>query len=225
MQLLICDNKKISSYELPEKVEAFYLINYLSTHEGIQEAINLEADNGYWTLSSDETLKITQNGATVEKVVLNDYSNYELHFSDLEQSIYIQVMPDFEVYNKISVQDIISINIGSDANCNIVYNNSKTLLNHAIIIRNNSELELKTINSEEGLVYVNLKKVEESNLKLGDVIFINGLKIIIMGDILLINNPENKVALRGLTVFNSESNQRSNEYTPVTESEKNVKLL
>lgn len=224
MKLLICDNYKINSYQLPKKIEEFYMINYNNPEESIQETINLVAEDGHWVINSDDALSIKNDGSIIEKAVLDSYTNYQINFGDLEQSIYIQIMPEFESYTKVSIQDVTNITIGSSNSCNIMYSNSRTLFNHATITKNNNILSIKVENSSECIIYVNMKRVKETTLQLGDVIFINGLRIILMDDIILLNNPNQKVLLTGLTVIQTSRSKNENKYTPVTEIERNVKL-
>ena len=203
MKLLICNPYKIDPYQLPDKIEDFYMINYSCMDNTLVETITLEAEEGRWKLRSDENMKLFLSGKMVERAFLMEYVNYKIQFDDLEFPIYLQMVPDLESFGEISIQDISTITIGCSSTCNINYQNQETLLNHAIINLkdHNNNYTIKG-NSDGGAVYVNLKRVNEKDLQLGDVIFINGLKIIWMNNYIKVNNPNQKVTIMGLNIVN-----------------------
>ena len=106
-------------------------------------------------------------------------------------------------------------------NSNIQYGDASIKDPHATI---NIANGLSTITSAENApIYLNGHRVVSSPLKLGDVIFINGLKIIWMDNFIKVNNPANKMKLNGLNLSNLVFSD-ANNYTKVTESERNIKL-
>ncbi len=221
MKLFVYDKYRVNVYPLPDKVEDFYMINYYYGSESILETITLEAKDGVWTMNTDETVHLTFNGKPIDHAVLSEYTNYEIKFADLDEVLSIQVVPNTEDYVDLSMKGISNIMIGSGPSCHINYNNNRTLLNHANISVVNNQYVIKGLDDVNGFVYVNKKRIQQHSLQFGDVIFINGLKIIWMDQYIRINNPNNKIAIAGLNRIELE--KKSNDYTPTTETERNMK--
>lgn len=113
MKLFVCDSNKINSYQLPDKVEDFYMINYLYDDTSSQISVTLKAENGRWIIKSDESVAIYSDGMIVNEAALDDYASYQVKFSDLDFFIYIQIMPDIEPYAELSIQNLSTITIGN----------------------------------------------------------------------------------------------------------------
>ena len=48
MRLLICDKDRITFHQLPEAVQDFYIVNYISAEDNISEMLTLEEVDGVW---------------------------------------------------------------------------------------------------------------------------------------------------------------------------------
>lgn len=221
MKLLVADSKKISYYNLPKVVEDYFMVDYV--YNDIQEAITLVAKNGNWYLSSDSNVQVIDNGNIAQNVIVNEYLYYMVHFVDINTNVVIFVMPDIIDYSEALIKDLSTLTIGSSSDCNIYYNNSLTLPNHVQITKNTNYYILTALNNENGLVYVNNKRIKTQILHLGDVIFVNGIVIIWMEAFIKFNNPSNLVNLHGLQAYNREPNDYC-KYVPTTDAEKNINL-
>ena len=69
-----------------------------------------------------------------------------------------------------------------------------------------------------------VKATRVGDLKVGDVIFINGLKIIWMKSFMKINNPKQSVAVTGFESYEDLNVIDNDKYTPVSDEEANADL-
>ena len=130
---------------------------------------------------------------------------------------------DEETY-KLDFKNLKSITIGSSPNTNIYYRNNLTSEIHAEIKFVNNEWYLAGSADDSFRTYVNGERVLTAKLNTGDVIFINGLKIIWMKSFIKINNPKQTVSVTGLSAFEELDVIDNTKYTPVTDEEANVDL-
>ena len=129
-----------------------------------------------------------------EEILLNDYEifnvavKYYLNYSILFCS------PSFENFNKYKVNGDFDITIGSAANNTVFFNSVLLLPNHAKITREVGKYYITNFDIQNGC-YVNDVQIGTNKTRLfnGDIVFIMGLRLIIVGDFLFINNPMNQV--------------------------------
>ena len=224
VRLIICDDYKMISYSLPEKIEDFYMVNYYNHDLDITETIMLEPIDNKWVINNNDSINLYFNNNIVPRVTLEPYLSCQIKFGDFNNPINLIVMPDNLDHFEVKVNNLPSISIGSANNCNIIYADSKVLFNQATISFTNDRYVLKVNNENNSHVYVNYYNTVEKVLSLGDVIFINGLEIIWMESFMKLNNPNNKLKLAGLNLIQRSNNDNRNSYNPITESERNIKL-
>ncbi len=220
MKLIICDAFKINTYQLPEKIEDFYIINDTFGKDLLKETIYLDGYQNTWSIKADETIQITSNNEIVQMAVLEDYASYHLKFSDLDNILYLYVVPDFEFYFSLRLTEQ-SITIGNTKEDTICYLISDIIPSN-ITINFVNNCYIITENGKNSNLYINSKKVKQKVLELGDVIFFFGLKIIFMDTYVKLNNPKESVSSYSLPNMVEEA--INNNYTPPTDFEKNVKL-
>ena len=94
-----------------------------------------------------------------------------------------------------------------------------------IIYKQNNYWFLEDNGFEQTKVYVNNQRIKKTTLKLGDVIFTNGLKIIWMDSFIRLNNPNNKIktTLKTRKIYQDQDNNE-NILTPVKDTEKSIVL-
>ncbi len=214
MKLIILDELALKSYELPSSQKTFN-INYRN------EIITVNKQNDKWFLSSSKNMDISLNGQLVDKVELNDYTIFTIHHKVVNKEVTVIASPGIDKYSVCSITELSEVTIGMSNNTTIQYGDGLIKDPHASIKIANDTGVITA--AENALVYVNNKAIKSQTLKLGDVIFIYGLRIIWMGNFIKVNNPSNKVTLNGLQASNLVF-QEADKYTKVTESERNTKL-
>ena len=126
MKILIGDEKRIQSFEIPKIADNFYMLNfkYVCNNQTYNETLTLKQVNGEsWGIIEDEKLKIYYNGEEYQNTILQENLQLDLVFADLPQICTIYVVSDYIQYVPYTTNNIKEITIGSAANCNIHYEN------------------------------------------------------------------------------------------------------
>lgn len=114
-----------------------------------------------------------------EIATLEEYEYQPIQIKGRSDSIGIYCVPSVEEnLTRYSVQNG-AITIGSSNDVSISYLNNHVLPHHvAITPQQNGEYIISAPDDESHFVYVNDKRLTTTKLKVGDVIFLYGLKII-----------------------------------------------
>ena len=225
MKVLLIDKNRISKYNLPEKIEDSFVISY-KTLSGKECVITLEAVNNNWVLKSNGSVNVCNGTNGINQINLIDYSGYLLKVLGVDNFIILYAMPtsEKETY-KLDVTGIPKISIGSSDQCNICYHNNSVHQVHAEITLQNNEWYVNCCGDKKYQTFLNNSLVEKAEkLKLGDVIFINGFKLIWMNTFIQINNPNKQITTAGLKNYVNQLNAVNTNYTPATDEEQNIDL-
>ena len=178
---------KIYNFHLPTVVSGNYWITDLDNSGNTRNLINIEEDNGYWRLYSNFEAKIIVNNSELDSIILKDYSLYFLRISSENDYILLYCSPDADQnYEKLKVPNNSQIIIGNSPQCNISYNYPLVSKAQAQLTYSNSTWMIKDLDSKYG-TYVNDELVSEKRLFHGDIVFIMGLRIIVLGDTIIVN--------------------------------------
>ncbi len=169
----------------------------------------LEVWDGEWTFTGGGKFVITQKETRVDKVTVTDGMFVNCEFKDgqvfsLTAESVTEGNTQFRKYFlKQDSQAVIGI--GKDASNTVSYNNKFVSPKHAQISITGEGAILTDLDSMNG-TFVNGRMLSgEQKLIFGDVIYIIGLKIIYLGNILAINNPRNDCTVNGLKEINITS--------------------
>ena len=203
MKLYLLNEKSITIFNVSEKIEKSISFDYKYNDDKVP--IVLEKNDNNWCFKSNDFVKIVQDNMIVESVLLQEYSHYYFRINNMPQLFMLFVLPsrEEEIYD-LMCQSMVNISIGSSQNCNISYLHNLVQEVHCQIIREQTGVRLN-VGNEKALVYVNNKFVRSHVLKTGDVIFVNGLKIIWMNSFIRINNPGKRVRIQGFQFYNSDN--------------------
>jgi DNA segregation ATPase FtsK/SpoIIIE, S-DNA-T family len=200
--------ERIVNFSLPERVNGNYWITNVDNNNIEENFINIEATEGTWKLISNIDVEIIQEKDNMEFsvpfVMLELYKLYTLQNKKDNSRCFLYTLPTLDNTNKcVSLPQEKEITIGKNSECNIVYQAQFIKDIHAKLVFDNVKYTL--VNSSGSGIYVNNKPVLNSiKIFSGDVIFILGLKIIIIydkqGTYMIINNPNNSVSFND-TVF------------------------
>ena len=124
---------------------------------------------------------------------------------------------------KYSIGNLTKLTIGKDSGCTISYNDTLMAPEHASIYILNGKWYIESSELEWARVYVNDIRVDKQELKTGDIIFIDGIKIIWMTSFFLINNPNETLTINGLFQMNDSTIDNS-DYNEMSEEEELVPL-
>ena len=224
MKLFLVDKSKINIFSLPDKIEDAYLINYVSS-TGMEETITLSAENNKWMISSTYDMSAFKDAIQVEKKEIEKDEMYQLKFNDLDYNVSLYCFETPAEFMEYEVGNKTELILSHDENSDISYKNSFiTSPMHLKIYRYNNYWVLEDNGYKDTYVYVNNYRVHKTILKIGDVVFINGLKLIWMNTFIKLTNPSNsvKTTLNPKKTFSMLGVE--NKYTPVKETEKVINL-
>ena len=185
--------------------------NYWITDDDGKKLINIVGKNNEWQMYSNEQVKILNpqsikslNISKIAKDIMNiikgvkliERNIYYISLASNPNMLYILLCePIYEKnYIHIKTSNFQEITIGKSLSCDIVYNNSLINEKQAKIFYSNGKLMLENYDTNYG-IFLNDMPVS-NRLKLlfnGDVIFIMGLRIVVVGNNFFINNPFNRV--------------------------------
>ena len=197
MKILLIKNNRLYSYSLPKEVKNNFWITDIDSFDNVRNLINVVEVDGKWALTSNyDTHIIGANNTTFDQVFIDLYQFYTIK-NDNEKSYYfLYAIPDIEnTYTSYNIASSGELLIGKTRGCSIIYNSSMVSDVHAKLVYNNGLWQIVDNNTNFG-IYVNDEKINNNKyLNYGDVIFICGLKIIVMNGFMLINNPLDRVIL------------------------------
>ena len=194
MKVYLLDNKKINMYPLPRKIEDPYLINYI-TDDGLEESINLIAKDGHWEIDSSPETIFINDGKRVNNEILVNNSTYQVAFSDVREPLMFYCFDTPVNYTEYDLSGVNEVIIGKDQSNTIFYDNQYTNAQAIRITKQNDYWILDDYGNDQP-IYINGLREKSKVLKLGDTIFINGLKIIWLHRLIKVNTPKDKIAIR-----------------------------
>ncbi len=179
MRVSVIRPYNIKTLLLPEKVDGSYWIDGIDTNGTKKNLISIEADNGKWKLVSNSEVFYSVNGVMTPSAHLEPYKFYSIVNEIDKESFLLYTSPIIEKYNTYELGDNLDkgISIGSSKRCMISFNIIDEIA--CQIIRKNNKILIINNNSKNG-IYVNGDKVTiQKELKIGDCIFISGLRLIL----------------------------------------------
>lgn len=182
---------KIYNFTLPTKISGNYWITDNDYLGNVRNLINVEEYNGQWKIKSDFETKIMSGDKEVESAILKDYSLFFLKINTDNEYVILYCSPTMDENVKwLHLKKEGELIIGNDSRAHINYNYPLVSKQHARLIYNQGKWVVQDLNSKYG-TYANNIAVGTKPLEYGDIIFIMGLKIIVMKDSILVNNIGN----------------------------------
>ena len=225
MRVSIIKLLKIQNLLLPDKVEGSYWIDGIDGSGVKSNLISIEAADGKWRLTSNDEVFCVENGKYIPFKYLEEGKFYSIKNSITNEYFMLycsQILDNYKCYD-IEEQMQNGVDIGSDVNNSIIYNllDSKNCCikyidNKIYVVDNKSKFG----------VYVNdIRVLETMQLKVGDVIFICGIKMVLS----ISTDNKHCIYINNGTITNTDiklpliTNGTSNS-TPFEESEQEVEF-
>jgi S-DNA-T family DNA segregation ATPase FtsK/SpoIIIE len=148
-----------------------------------------------WSISGSKQFVITQNERPVEHIELTPglLLNMQLTGSEIMFSLTVDEADEGNTqFDKFMLDFTVCpwVKIGSDAGNIIRYGNQYCSPKHAEITGENGAATVRELGSVNGTFVNGRLLTGEKKLSYGDVIYIIGLKIVYLGNVLAINNPK-----------------------------------
>ena len=193
MIVRLIKKRKIYNFVLPTNVNGNYWIVDNDNLGNARNLINVEEDKGKWKIKSDFETKIMNGQEEISSAYLEDYALYFLKINTDNEYVILYCSPTIDKkILKFRCEDNKEILIGSDSSANISYHHPLVSRQHARLIYKNKKWIIQDLKSKYG-TYINNLAVDTKELEYGDIIFIMGLKIIVMKDSIVVNDVMGKV--------------------------------
>ena len=180
MRVSVIRNGSIRDFIFPNEAKGSYWIDGFDINGNKRNIILIDSDNGKWKLVSNNNAYVVVNDVMNPFVYLDNYNFYKVKNEYNKDTFLIYVSPVVEQYNCYEINEQLEkgFSIGKSGKCLIKYSVCKDV--ECYIKKENDKIYV--INNE-GNVYVNnVRLFNKVELKIGDIIFINGLRIIINGN-------------------------------------------
>ena len=193
MLVLLIKKDKIYSVSLPIAVNGTYWVSDNDKSGNERKLLSIEEKNGEWLLKSNNDNKVIEEDRIINEVVLK---NYSFHYVQIEKEE-IALLYCCPVYDSNSIQIEVKgsteILIGKSQLCKVIFNLPTVSDEHAKLSYNNGIWQITDLNSKFGTYVNNERLIGTKILNHGDVIFITGLKIVVLGNFIITNNPFDRV--------------------------------
>ena len=188
MIVRLIKKSKIYNFTLPTEVSGNYWITDNDYLGNTRNLINVEEYNGKWKIKSDFETKIMSGEEEVESAILKEHSLYFLKINTDNEFVILYCSPSVDKNTiKLDLKKPGEILIGNDHRAHISYTYPLVSKQHARLVNNNGKWIVQDLNSKYG-TYVNNLVITTKALEYGDIIFIMGLKIVVMDNSIVINN-------------------------------------
>ena len=207
MVLTLIKQDRIYTTYLPNEIKGQFWVRDISRNQN-RRLLSVEAGQGLWIIrgSRQAQLALSAKPGTEQKrkresqaAVVENGGFYQVVIAgEVAPSIlFAEELTDqrlrFEKY-VVTAQQGINITIGRNPENHICYNNPNVSGVHATLQYFHGKWSIQDQKSKNG-TFVNQQAIKSSPLALGDTIYILGLSIIIGGDFLAINNPNQRIAI------------------------------
>lgn len=193
MKITLLKPQKLFSLILPQKVSGNYWLQDEDDHGKFRNLINIDSENEIWTLNSNEDVQIIYNNTVIPYANLKDGEQYVLKVKGERNYSILMCEPVCEdTYQNFEIMGDCTIGIGSGEDNQITYACPNIAKKQATLTFQGGTWTAKCENSSFP-VYVNNQVITLKKLENNDLIFIWGLRITVVGKIIVINNPKHRV--------------------------------
>jgi S-DNA-T family DNA segregation ATPase FtsK/SpoIIIE len=221
MLVSLIKKERIYSVTLPLSINGTYWVCDRDKNGNERKLVSIEEQNGQWVLKSNNDNKVIEEDKVINEVVLTDYSFHYVQIEKEEVAL-LYCCPVYDENNiQIEVRNSGEFLIGKSQLCKIIFNLPTVSEEHAKLVYSNGNWSITDLNSKFGTYVNNERVIGTRNLEHGDIIFITGLKIIVLGNFLITNNPFDRAKYSGdiFTLYN-----KPNVPIEPTDEEKNNEL-
>lgn len=195
MLIYIMKRNKIETFSLPNAISGNYWIFDKDFQGEKRSLIHVTAVEDRWQINSNSDTKIVSGNQYIDFTTLHEYNFYNLALNNGKEIVTLYCCPSYEnTYKPYYLENEGTITIGRNSVNTISFNSPNIKENHAIMTYKNRQWQIQIADEKTG-IFVNKLYVTSAILKPGDIVFLMGLKIVCMGEFLIINNPNNLVSI------------------------------
>lgn len=216
MDIILLGNKTIHKLRLPSKIEGSFFLTDPITNENL---LNIDAVDNNWVLFANSETEITNiSGNFVAESKIKNNDMYLINNSNKKKIIYCTDTVD-ETIKLYKVNSDFEFTIGKQGDSNIVFDGPCIQNQHMKLTYQNGNWFIQVF--PNSFVYKNNKFISKQyeSLNYGDTLFTFGLRIVVMKDYIIINNPSNRVGINNSVLSSVEISERTVEYEEVNEED------
>ena len=180
---------------LPKQPEGYFRF----AEDSRRRCVSISARNNRWVVSCQKPAFFKNVPIlNVYDVFLEENTLLEISMEESTFRLLVeQVNPRRSIFHNYNLPPEVQLSIGSKQNCDIYYKGPFVSEKHAMLSRVNGSWRVLNFDSAYG-IYVNGERCAAADLKLGDVIYIMGLKIIVGQTFISVNSGLGEVNVNPL---------------------------
>lgn len=224
MIIYVIHAHRLFSLTLPLKVSGSYTLNDIDETNKVRMLVNISEENGKWVAYSNKHVKIWQEKKVMESVILENYQYLLLQLKGQEGYLVMYVCPVVDdSFVGVTLEQDMEFIVGSGGDNAISCNNPLIGHKHAKFIYKSGNWFLQDLSTQYGTFVNNQVISKQVQLLHGDVVFILGLKLIVLGNTLYFNNPMGSVHYDN-KLFGKLIPRKKNPIIEPNEDEKDITL-
>lgn len=197
MEIILIKSQRLYNYPFPTINIGEYWVNDFDENEIERNLVCLKRNGNDLYIESNENCEVFDLNNKIDKeiLVINKFYLLKIRNNNKLSQAFLYVCeqndPNYVVYEFTNDGEY---SIGSSESSSIVLNNDYVKPEHAILKRSNGLCYANPIDTQYG-IYLNNERVinSDEHINNGDILFIMGYKIIILGNYLIINNNNDSV--------------------------------
>lgn len=209
---------RMFSLALPKKIKGQYWMTDVDESGRTRQLIGIEAIDGEWVLKSNKNAAIlAADERSLKRVVLKPMSFFNLRIAGSRERVILfceRMDAHSQNFAKLVVRKPDTFRIGRTNDNHFCFDNRFVSGQHARLSYDGSGWTIVDKNSANG-TYVNGLRVTEQHLQAGDLIYIMGLRIIIGGNFLAVNNPDGLLYISSNSLVEYVPQEVDRELEPV----------
>lgn len=180
MNIYIIHYDKIYSFSLPKTVSGSYVLSDYDKENHVRNLATISSKNNSWYMKTNDNIMVNYNGSNIQEISLVNYNFYNLNIYNKE-SIVLYTFPVDE--NNLLVKEVTgncTLTVGTHSSSDIVFLSSNIAPKQLELSYNDGSWFIKNLSTNIP-IYVNNLNVVEKKLDSFDIVFVMGIRIIIMG--------------------------------------------
>ena len=183
MIIFIINSKKLRKLKLPNKVAGVYQVNDLDG----KTLCNIEGINNEWIIKTNPDVEISNVNGVIKDQPIKEYDYFTIKKLITNEVTEIMAGPMYDTTTKYYQTDKTTVTIGSGS-CDISYNfQSKIAGTNVTLTKVNNHWVAE--NNGTCPVFIMDKTFKKKNIFHGDYIFLYGLRVVVINNVFLVNNP------------------------------------
>lgn len=173
--------------------------------------INIEEEGNAWVIRENSNVELSENNTKLNKLILENYKIYCIKEKSSNIIFNLVITPRYDQEIQIMETTKPQIIVGTTNEADIHYTDPNIPPLTLKIYKVNTFWSIETDNNE---VYVNGTQCNRYNLLHGDYIFYYGLRLIIINNRIICNNPNKKITINKskFTEFHKSTEENTIEF-------------